>query len=57
MRLTTKFCLFVLAFVILGALIVTKPTRSLQDFDEPFYVTLAYDLDRMGFSATARSAA
>jgi 4-amino-4-deoxy-L-arabinose transferase-like glycosyltransferase len=38
--------LFVLALAILGALIVGKPTRSLQDFDEPFYVTLAYDLDR-----------
>jgi 4-amino-4-deoxy-L-arabinose transferase-like glycosyltransferase len=46
MRLTTKIGLFVLALVILGALIVTKPTRNLQDFDEPFYVTLAYDLDR-----------
>jgi 4-amino-4-deoxy-L-arabinose transferase-like glycosyltransferase len=32
----------------LGALIATKPTRNLQDFDQPFYVTLAYDLDRYG---------
>jgi 4-amino-4-deoxy-L-arabinose transferase-like glycosyltransferase len=47
-RFATGIGLFVLAFVILGALIVTKPTRNLQDFDQPFYVTLAYDLDRYG---------
>ena len=47
-RLTTRIGLFVLALVILGTLIVTKPTRNLQDFDEAFYVTLAYDLDRYG---------
>src|SRR5580692_7133584 len=47
-RFSTRAGLFVLAFVILGALIVTKPTRNLQDFDQPFYVTLAYDLDRYG---------
>jgi 4-amino-4-deoxy-L-arabinose transferase-like glycosyltransferase len=47
-RLATRIGLFVLALVTLGALIVGKPTRNLQDFDEPFYVTLAYDLDRYG---------
>jgi 4-amino-4-deoxy-L-arabinose transferase-like glycosyltransferase len=47
-RFLTRVGLFVLALVLLGALIVTKPTRSLQDFDQPFYVTLAYDLDRYG---------
>src|SRR5580693_6794623 len=47
-RLSTRIGLFVLALVTLGALIVTKPTRTLQDFDQPFYVTLAYDLDRYG---------
>jgi 4-amino-4-deoxy-L-arabinose transferase-like glycosyltransferase len=46
--LATKIGLFVLALVILGGLIVSQPTRNLQDFDEPFYVTLAYDLDRYG---------
>jgi 4-amino-4-deoxy-L-arabinose transferase-like glycosyltransferase len=45
-RLWLKIFLFVLAFVILAELIVHKPTRNLQDFDEPFYVTLAYDLDK-----------
>jgi 4-amino-4-deoxy-L-arabinose transferase-like glycosyltransferase len=47
-RLARKIGLFVLALVTLGTLIVTKPTRNLQDFDQPFYVTLAYDLDRYG---------
>jgi 4-amino-4-deoxy-L-arabinose transferase-like glycosyltransferase len=47
-RLRTKICLFVLAFATLAVLVVSKPTRNLQDFDEPFYVTLAYDLDRYG---------
>src|ERR1700726_4075586 len=47
-RLSTRVGLFVVALVLLGALIVTKPTRNLQDFDQPFYVTLAYDLDRYG---------
>jgi hypothetical protein len=37
-----------IAFLILGALIVSRPVRNLQDFDQPFYVTLAYDLDRYG---------
>jgi hypothetical protein len=47
-RFATRTGLFILALVTLGALIVSKPTRTLQDFDEPFYVTLAYDLDRYG---------
>src|ERR1700730_2508643 len=46
--LSTRIGLFALPLVLLGALIVTKPTRNLQDFDQPFYVTLAYDLDRYG---------
>lgn len=47
-RLSTRIGLFAVALIILGALIVSKPTRNLQDFDQPFYVTLAYDLDRYG---------
>ena len=46
--LSTRIGLFVLALITLGALIIAKPTRHLQDFDQPFYVTLAYDLDRYG---------
>src|ERR1700722_10545780 len=45
---STRVGLFVLALALLGALIVTKPARNLQDIDQPFYVTLAYDLDRYG---------
>jgi 4-amino-4-deoxy-L-arabinose transferase-like glycosyltransferase len=45
-RSATTIGLFVLALVILGALIISRPTRNLQDFDQPFYLTLAYDLDR-----------
>lgn len=47
-NLAAKICLFAVAFAILAALIVAQPTRNLQDFDQPFYVTLAYDLDRYG---------
>jgi 4-amino-4-deoxy-L-arabinose transferase-like glycosyltransferase len=47
-RWVTTIGLFVLALLILGGLIVSKPTKNLQDFDEIFYVTLAYDLDRYG---------
>jgi hypothetical protein len=47
-RWATTIVLFVLALLILGGLIVSKPTKNLQDFDEIFYVTLAYDLDRYG---------
>jgi 4-amino-4-deoxy-L-arabinose transferase-like glycosyltransferase len=47
-RLATKIGLFVVALVVLGALIVGKPARNLQDFDQPFYLTLGYDLDRYG---------
>ena len=47
-RWATTIGLFVLALLILGGLIVSKPTKNLQDFDEIFYVTLAYDLDRYG---------
>jgi 4-amino-4-deoxy-L-arabinose transferase-like glycosyltransferase len=44
--LKARLGLFFVTLVILGALIVSKPIRNLQDFDEPYYVTLAYDLDR-----------
>src|SRR5262245_11388766 len=47
-RWGVRFGLFVVALVTLGALIVSKPTRNLQDFDQTFYVTLAFDLDRYG---------
>jgi hypothetical protein len=36
------------AFLVLAAALATRPARSLMDFDQPFYVTIAYDLDRYG---------
>jgi hypothetical protein len=29
-------------------LILTRPIATLQDFDQPLYITVAYDLDRYG---------
>ena len=46
--MAVKFGLGVLAFAILSALIVGRPVRTLQDFDQPFYFTIAYDMDRYG---------
>jgi hypothetical protein len=36
------------AFAVLAVLIVSRPARPLGDFDGPFYITIAYDLDRYG---------
>ncbi len=46
--LRARLCLGLIAFAVLSALILSRPVRNLQDFDQPFYVTLAYDLDRYG---------
>jgi len=46
--IVVKSSLFAVTLTILATLIVAQPTRTLQDFDQPFYVTLAYDLDRYG---------
>ena len=46
--LKAKICLFIVAFAILGALILSKPAWRLQDFDQHFYITIAYDLDSYG---------
>jgi hypothetical protein len=40
------FCLF--AFAVLSLLILNRPDWKLIDFDQPFYVTIAYDLDKYG---------
>jgi len=40
------FCLF--AFIALTVLLLSRPDRTLYDFDGSFYVTIAYDLDRYG---------
>jgi hypothetical protein len=35
-------------FVVLGLSILSRPDWKLRDFDQVFYVTIAYDLDRWG---------
>src|SRR3954447_19678945 len=37
-----------LSFVVLVAAILAKPARTLSDFDQSFYLTIAYDLDHHG---------
>jgi 4-amino-4-deoxy-L-arabinose transferase-like glycosyltransferase len=37
-----------LSFAVLVAAIMAKPARTLSDFDQSFYLTIAYDLDRHG---------
>jgi hypothetical protein len=36
------------SFIVLCGLILTRPILTLQDFDQPLYITIAYDLDRYG---------
>jgi 4-amino-4-deoxy-L-arabinose transferase-like glycosyltransferase len=36
------------AFLVLAAALLSRPPKQLMDFDQPFYVTIAYDLDRHG---------
>jgi hypothetical protein len=43
-----KIAFAAFAFVFLALLIVSRPDRPLNDFDGPFYITIAYDLDRYG---------
>jgi 4-amino-4-deoxy-L-arabinose transferase-like glycosyltransferase len=44
----SKVLLGFLAFVVLVAAIAIKPARTLSDFDQSFYLAIAYDLDRHG---------
>ncbi len=37
---------FALAFLTFAAAILTRPAKGLMEFDQPFYVTMAYDLDQ-----------
>src|SRR5882762_3904675 len=53
--LQRKFCgmratlvLGLLSFAVLVAAITIRPARPLSDFDQSFYLTIAYDLDRHG---------
>jgi 4-amino-4-deoxy-L-arabinose transferase-like glycosyltransferase len=44
----SKVLLGFLAFVILATAITSRPNKTLSDFDQSFYLTIAYDLDRHG---------
>lgn len=46
--LSTKAGLFLLTFVPLSLAILNRPDWKLRDFDQVFYVTIAYDLNKYG---------
>jgi hypothetical protein len=43
-----KLCVIVVSLLSITASILTRPDWKLRDFDQVFYVTIAYDLDRYG---------
>jgi hypothetical protein len=43
-----RIVLALAAVVVLGLAILSQPARRLSEFDQLFYVTIAYDLDRYG---------
>ncbi len=43
-----KFPVVAVSLVVIGVSILTRPDWKLRDFDQVFYVTIAYDLDRYG---------
>ena len=48
LRFRGKIAFSVLVFAVLGATITGRPTKRLNDFDQSFYLTIAYDLIRHG---------
>src|SRR3954451_21437276 len=46
--LRDKIVLAVLAFAVLTAALMMQPPKRLSDFDQSFYLTIAYDLDHHG---------
>jgi 4-amino-4-deoxy-L-arabinose transferase-like glycosyltransferase len=45
---TSRIVLAAVAFVVLAISITTRPPKWLNDFDQSFYLTIAYDIDRYG---------
>ena len=45
---TVKFGVVAASLLIIGLSILSRPDWKLRDFDQVFYVTIAYDLDRYG---------
>src|ERR1700681_3298543 len=46
--LRARICLCIVAFATLSTLILNRPAWTLRDFDQAFYITIAYDLDKWG---------
>jgi 4-amino-4-deoxy-L-arabinose transferase-like glycosyltransferase len=46
--MTSRIILAAVAFVVLAVAITTRPPKWLSDFDQSFYLTIAYDIDRHG---------
>src|SRR5882757_6646813 len=47
-RVLSRIVLFAAVFAVLTAAIMMQPAKRLSDFDQSFYLTIAYDLDRHG---------
>jgi hypothetical protein len=54
-HLPIKVGIFLLAFIVMSFAILHRPNPKFRDFDQIFYVTIAYDLDNAASSATAFS--
>jgi hypothetical protein len=48
MLFTTRSLLLLAAFVLLAVAITAQPSKRLRDFDQSFYTTIAYDIERYG---------
>src|SRR3954453_6061851 len=47
-RIWPKLVLLAAAFAVLAVAITRQPPKMLRDFDQPFYITIAYDLEHDG---------
>jgi hypothetical protein len=47
-HIASRIALVVAAFVVLAVAITSRPPKWLSDFDQSFYLTIAYDIDRYG---------
>jgi hypothetical protein len=47
-RVASRIVLVAAAFVTLAAAIMTQPPKGLRDYDQSFYLTIAYDVERYG---------
>lgn len=48
LQIASRFVLVAVAFTILAIAITSRTPKWFMDFDQPFYVTIAYDIDRHG---------